>query len=139
MEIRKGKLEAANKRAAKRLEAPRAVSARYDGERVVIELSNSAAFMFDPRRAQGLEKATPEDLADIEISPSGLGLYFPALDADLYVPSLLEGIFGSRRWMAATMGKAGGMAKSAAKASASRENGRLGGRPRKRRQLEPAG
>jgi hypothetical protein len=34
----------------------------------------------------------------------------PRLDADLYVPSLMEGVFGTRRWMAEAMGKAGGHA-----------------------------
>lgn len=47
--------------------------------------------------AQGLENAKPEDLHGIEISPSGLGLHFPALDADLYLPALLNGFLGSRR------------------------------------------
>jgi hypothetical protein len=42
-----------------------------------------------------------EQLTRIEISPSGLGLYFPAIDADIYLPSLLEGFLGSRGWMAA--------------------------------------
>jgi hypothetical protein len=59
------------------------------------------------------------------------GLHFPALDADLYIPALLEGFFGSKRWMAARLGELGGKARSAAKARASRANGRLGGRPKK--------
>lgn len=69
--------------------------------------------------------------AIIEISPGGLGLHFPMLDADLYLPALLEGIFGSRKWMAGMMGRSGGLTKSPAKAAASRENGKIGGRPRK--------
>jgi hypothetical protein len=36
-----------------------------------------------------------------------------------------------RRWMAARMGERGGRVRSAAKRTASRENGKLGGRPRK--------
>jgi hypothetical protein len=36
-----------------------------------------------------LETARPADLAVIEISPTGLGLRFPVLDADTYVPALL--------------------------------------------------
>jgi hypothetical protein len=61
----------------------------------------------------------------------GLGLHFPKLDADLYLPALLDGWLGSRRWMAARMGERGGRARSAAKRTASRANGKLGGRPRK--------
>jgi hypothetical protein len=44
-------------------------------------------------------------------SPNGLGLQWQLLDADLYVPSLIEGAF---------------------KTQASRENGRRGGRPKEK-------
>jgi hypothetical protein len=65
----------------------------------------------------------------IEISPHGLGLHWPQLDAGLYIPALIEGAFGSRRWMK-QIGELGGSARSAAKAKTSRENGKRGGRPR---------
>src|SRR5215831_8907920 len=124
----------ANKRATARLaRTPTATAARYDRRsgRVVIDLSTGVSIMFRPQQAQGLEHAKPEQLTQIEISPSGLGLHFPALDADIYLPSLLQGFLGSRRWMAAQLGKAGGRAKSAAKTAAARANGKLGGRPKK--------
>ena len=56
---------------------------------------------------------------------------WPKLDADLYLPALIEGALGSKRWMAARLGSRGGQVRSEAKAGASRENGKLGGRPRK--------
>jgi Protein of unknown function (DUF2442) len=123
----------ANARAHKRQAThPRAVAARYDpcGNRVVVSLSNDVDLSFPPHAAQGLETATPSDLDTIDISPSGFGLHFPKLDADLYVPGLLEGFLGSERWMAARLGERGGKARTAAKAIASRKNGKLGGRPR---------
>jgi hypothetical protein len=40
--------------------------------------------------AQGLAGAKASDSADIEITPTGLGLHWPKLDADLYLPSLLQ-------------------------------------------------
>jgi hypothetical protein len=52
------------------------------------------------------------------------------------VPALLEGVLGSKRWMAAQLGAAGGRTRSAANAAASRENGKRGGRPAK---VVPAG
>ncbi|MCY4242048.1 MAG: DUF2442 domain-containing protein [Rhodobacter sp.] len=52
------------------------------------------------RLLEGLAEAGPEALSMIEISPSGLGLHWPVLDADVYVPSLLDGVFGTRSWMA---------------------------------------
>ena len=112
---------------------PRAVRARYDRRlgRVVVSLDSGLELAFPPRLAEGLSGAAPAELAEIQISPSGLGLHWPRLDADLYVPGLLAGVFGSRRWMAAQLGAAGGRARSAVKAARSRENGRKGGRPRK--------
>ena len=119
---------------------PTAVAARYDRRvgRVVIALSTGLEIGFKPHDAQGLEAARPAQLADIEISPSGLGLHFPQLDADLYLPALLQGFLGSRQWMAQAMGKIGGKSVTPQKADAARANGRLGGRPRKIRAVEAA-
>src|SRR5579863_2319164 len=115
--------------------SPHAVSARYDRKtgRVVIDLSSKMTVSFSPRDAQGLEGAKPTQLEEIEISPSGFGIHFPKIDADLYLPGLLEGFLGSREWMAARLGQLGGRSQSRAKKAASRANGRLGGRPAKRK------
>jgi hypothetical protein len=86
---------------------------------------------FSPGDAEELHRATPKQLRRIEITPSGLGIHFPDADADIYLPALLEGMLGSRRWMAARLGRTGGRSRSEAKAAAARANGELGGRPRK--------
>ena len=126
--------EQANQR-AKDLEAriPRAVSADYDRKtgRIVIHLSSKLIVSFSPGDVEGLEDARPSQLNQIEISPSGFGIHFPAVDADLYVPGLLEGFLGSKAWMASRLGQIGGRSRSKAKKVASRANGRLGGRPRR--------
>lgn len=131
----------ANERAAE-LESrvPKAVSAKYDrhNRRVVVQLSSTLGIFFSPREAEGLEHATPEQLNEIEISPSGYGLHFPKLDADLYLPSLLEGVFGSERWMASRMGMRGGRSTSEAKTVAARANGKKGGRPRQKEAVAAA-
>lgn len=93
----------ATERAAElRAKTPRAISARYDRHhrRVVVQLSSNLGIFFSPRDAEGLEHASSDELQEIEMSPSGYGLHFPRLDADLYVPALLDGSFGSERWMA---------------------------------------
>jgi hypothetical protein len=111
-----------------------AVSARYDrrASRIVVRLSTGLELAFPPALAEGLAGAATDDLAEIEISPAGLGLHWPKLDAGLYIPALLQGIFGSRQWMAAQLGAAGGRVRSPTKAESSRANGRKGGRPRKK-------
>lgn len=141
MDITDTTFAAANRRgAAKKAAFPAAVAVRYDRRisRIVISLASGLQIAFAPRDAQGLENARPADLTDAEISPSGLGVYFPKLDADLYIPALLEGFLGSKRWMASQMGKVGGKASTDAKTAAARENGKLGGRPRKVRDLATA-
>ncbi len=133
--VQEAAFEAAARRAEQRLKkGPVAVAARYDAPngRVVIELDSGLEIAFRPQQAQGLETAAPADLSEIEISPSGQGLHFPAIDVDIYLPALLDGLLGSKAWMAARMGEMGGRATTQAKQAAARANGRLGGRPRKK-------
>jgi hypothetical protein len=112
---------------------PHAESAHYDRRigRIVIRLSTGLDVAFSPHNAEGLESATPAQLNSIEISPSGFGIHFPKLGADIYLPALLEGFLGSRNWMASRLGEQGGKSRSAAKRQAAQKNGRAGGRPRK--------
>lgn len=72
----------------------RATAAWYDAGSgsVRIHLNTETEVSFKPCLAAGLEHAQPSDLLQIEISPSGMGLFFPSLDVDLYVPSILVGI-----------------------------------------------
>jgi hypothetical protein len=63
-------------------------------------LKRGATFSFPPALAQGLAGASPEDLAEVEVTPSGDGLHFLKLDADFSVPALLAGVFGTEAWMA---------------------------------------
>ena len=125
--------EASEHMDALRASTPFATEARYDrkSKSVIIKLSNGLGIFFSPEDAQGLEGATAVQLSDVELTPSGLGLHFEKLDADLWIPALLEGSFGSRKWMAARLGAEGGKARSLAKRTAARANGALGGRPRK--------
>jgi hypothetical protein len=132
----KDEIDLANRRAQDLQSShPRAVSARYDRRigRVVVHLDSRLDIAFSPHDAEGLEGASPDQLDPIEISPSGFGIHFPKLDADLYLPALLEGFLGSKKWMAVRMGAAGGRSRSEAKAAAAKKNGRLGGRPKRQK------
>jgi hypothetical protein len=108
---------------------PHARSARYDAkaDRVVVDLTNGATFAFPPRLVEGLHDASPAEIAEVEIIGAGYGLHWEALDLDYTVPGLVNGVFGTARWMAARAGRT----TSPAKAAAARANGAKGGRPRK--------
>ncbi|MBC5809352.1 MAG: DUF2442 domain-containing protein [Candidatus Eremiobacteraeota bacterium] len=111
---------------------PRATSVRYLPSRdvIVIEMNNGATLSIPRKLMQGLEAATPAQLRRSEIWASGTILSWEELDADFKMELLLEGIFGSPRWMSALASRAGRV-KSAAKTKAARINGAKGGRPRK--------
>jgi hypothetical protein len=132
-EMTKEEFEIAKARGEERMRGPRAETAHYEAgrNRIIVRLTTGIEIGFAPRDVEGLQHASLEDLKTIEVEAFGLGIRFPTLDADLYVPALLEGALGSKRWMAARLGAAGGRARSPAKAAASRENGKRGGRPRK--------
>lgn len=117
--------KAITRRTAERLKRQLlAVSARYDrrGGRVMIALNNGAVVGFPLASLPGLERATPDELRRIVVEGGGYGLHVASLDADISVPQLLADQLGSTV-----------MKRAVVRASASRANGRLGGRPRKSR------
>ena len=95
---------------------------------LMVELSNRRRLALPVEDLQGLGDATREQLENHELLGRGTGIRFPDVDVDLYVPALIEGVYGNRRWMA-QLGRKGGRAKSPAKSMAARINGAKGGRP----------
>ncbi len=110
---------------------PRPESVRYVAQYdiYIVHLSDNTRLVLQREKLQGLENATKAQLAKVEIL--GRGLHWEDLDVDLFVPALVKGVFGTRRWMS-ELGRAGGSVTSVAKAGAARANGAKGGRPRKR-------
>jgi hypothetical protein len=120
---------------------PRVVSVEYRPgaglDLLILKLSDGRREIIPREDLQGLENATREQVAQVEILGKGTGLHWPELDVDHYVSGLLKHIYGTKRWMA-EIGRSGGSARSAAKRKASRANGLKGGRPR-RKALASAG
>jgi Protein of unknown function (DUF2442) len=136
VELTDAQLKAADARGRKTfVTEPRAAGARYDSAtgRVVVDLVNGCSYAFPARLVQDLQGAGDDDLAGVEVDGLGFNLHWPALDADLYVPALVSGIFGTRAWMVSELARVAGRATSPAKAMAARSNGAKGGRPRKLR------
>src|SRR4028118_480048 len=113
------------KQAWKNAEAtePRAESVQYNQSEdlIVIKLKNGAIFCFPPKLAQGLEGASPEQLADVWLPPSGSSVHWESLDVDFGIPELVTGIFGTKSWMA-ELGRKGGQAISSSK---SQQHGKM--------------
>jgi hypothetical protein len=109
------------------------VDARYDSDTDAIELGfKGGGTMSIPRgMVPGLERASESKIQSIVVSPAGDALSWPSLGVDVYVPGLVERVFGTRLFAAST-GRRGGRRRSKAKAAAAKANGAKGGRPRKR-------
>ena len=132
MAISKEQFKAANARGAAAIaRGPIARAARYDSRRGLIVLRSRAAANSPFRWRWPKDcRCARSKLTKIKISPNGLGLHWPLLDADLYVPDLSR----------APSVQVGGCSRSATwwlepqrdKAKASRENGKRGGRPKDR-------
>ncbi|MCE2681260.1 MAG: DUF2442 domain-containing protein [Burkholderiales bacterium] len=135
MAISDEEFQAANARANALLNAfPTIESVLFDApsSRLHLFLSSGLLLGLPLTSIEGFANASSEALAQFEISPSGLTVFFPALNSEIYVPGVLQGFFGSKNWMAAQMGRAGGAVSSQSKAAAAKANGKLGGRPRKK-------
>jgi hypothetical protein len=102
---------------------------------LILKLTDGRRHVIPREELQGLQSATKDEIAQVEIIGGGTGLHWPSLDLDFYVPGLLRGVYGNKKWMA-EIGRSGGSVKSAAKKRAARVNGLKGGRPRQREVAE---
>lgn len=67
---------------------------------LILQLASGVSVHIPLHLCEGLADAPVEALKRIDISPSRTGLHFVDVDADLYVPALLNGVFGTKAWMA---------------------------------------
>lgn len=109
------------------------VDARYEPREHVLKLMfrGGGGMVIPIHLISELAGQTAATLAKIDVSPAGDALSWRSLDVDIFVPGLVEDVFGARLFAAAT-GRRGGRRRTKAKAAAARLNGAKGGRPRKR-------
>jgi hypothetical protein len=93
-------IDAAYERARNSAPLPKALSACYNRalDVIVLHVDNGRRLVIPREELQGLEHATEEQIAEIEIF-GGLDIAWPRLDLDHYLPALVQGIYGSEKWM----------------------------------------
>jgi len=125
-------IEAAVRRAQSEPEEPRIKSVRYVAEMdiFVLQMSDGTYPTLPRKLVQELQGVSRAKAAKVVADRAANAIRWPELDVDLYVPSLVEGIFGTKKWMS-DIGKLGGAVRSKSKSEAARRNGAKGGRPRK--------
>lgn len=125
-------LEAIKRESEAAVTEPRASMAEYDPleDRLNLRLKNGVHLSLPIDLFEEFEGATPEQKADLEITPAGYGLHWDALDIDISVPSIFKQVLGEKVWQGEAI-RAFASLRSEAKAAAARENGKKGGRPRK--------
>jgi len=119
-------------RNAKRDEPLDVTFARYDRKADTIDLTLRTGLTVRlPRlHIREIAKASPADVAAIEIQPGCDGISFRKINVDIYIPGLLADELGSL--FAKAMGRRSRGRTSEKKKAASRVNGLKGGRPPKR-------
>jgi predicted TPR repeat methyltransferase len=70
-------------------------------DRVHLILSDGTTYSIPRRLLQGLRDAKKVELGKIQLLGDGTGLLWPVLDVAHYVPALLQGVYGSEKWMTA--------------------------------------
>lgn len=122
-------------------DAVKAVAARYDdtSRRVVLDLQNGLTLLVPVDVVQGLHGASDTALRDFSLILEGTEIHWNELEAQFYVGGLLNGEFGTTKWMSnlskhlSAIGRKGGQSRTPAKQAASAANGKKGGRPRVRK------
>jgi hypothetical protein len=114
---------------------PRAVAARVQDESLIFELMGNITVTIPLALLPGLPaNATLEELAEVQVSPSGEGLIWESLNVSVSVPGLMLKLAGAERIRRQIMVEATRKAASVVtekRRDAARKNGAKGGRPRK--------
>lgn len=68
-------------------------------DRLHLVFDNGVTYTIPRRLLQGLADAKQPELKRIQILSGGTGLLWPLIEVAHYVPALLQGVYGSEKWM----------------------------------------
>lgn len=107
------------------------VAVEYDAGGDALRLTLSSGVRLSVPRAEvpPLAKASPEELACVHPGNGGATISQDDLDVDIFVPGLLDRLFGHT--IRVELGRRSGRTSTPAKARAAQKNGSKGGRPKK--------
>ena len=108
---------------------PEAIAVRYENGRVSVELASGWNFNFNPRDFEEFASATEADLETIGLW-GRYTLACPSLDVHIGIGAIILKLIGEK-FLASELSRRRGQTNSEKKQNASRENGKLGGRPKK--------
>lgn len=108
---------------------PEALSAKYKSGVVKVDLASGWSFSFDPRRFREFEKASEKDLSQIGLW-GRFTIGCEPLNVHLGIGGIIVELLGDQ-FINSEASRRRGRAKSEKKSSASRANGKLGGRPKR--------
>ena len=108
---------------------PEAISVHYKNGRVSVELASGWNFNFNPRDFEEFASATEVDLETIGLW-GRYTLACASLDVHIGIGAIILKLIGEK-FLASELSRRRGQTKSEKKQNASRENGKLGGRPKK--------
>ncbi len=99
---RGAEIHAALEQAKQLTDEPRIIRAKYIAtmQVFVFQVSDGTFQAISKNKLEGLQSATRTQFSKIELPGNGIALRWPDLDVDFYVPMLLKGIYGTKRWMA---------------------------------------
>jgi len=113
----------------KTVSEPEAIAVQYKNGRVFVELASGWNFNFNPRDFEEFASATETDLETIGLW-GRYTLACPNLDVHIGIGAIILKLIGEK-FLASELSRRRGQTKSERKQNASRENGKLGGRPKK--------
>ncbi len=96
------------------LQAARTAQYLRETRLLLICLKSGQRMAFPVEDLEDIKGATDEDLSEVELYGSGTAIHFTKFGHGVYIPALVEGVYGSKKWMEQLQAKRAANVKAAA-------------------------